>query len=135
MQNGGRSVIKAEVKPAGSMYLTETLAIDCSGDELGSFARNFVFLLPASIPTEYLISLEFRAVTGELLDDIQLQVLTHYQQTSLFDFCDGHSLSSVELPCPKKELVGEFLLSCACQNKLGLQAYTICICLLGLLFT
>lgn len=104
--NGGRSVIKAEVKPAGSMYLAETLAIDCSGDELGSFTRNFVFLLPASIPTEYLISLEFRAVTGELLDDIQLQVLTHYQQTSLFDFCDGHSLLSVELPCPKKELVG-----------------------------
>lgn len=104
--NGGLGVIKAEVKPAGSMYLAETLAIDCRGNELPHFAGNFEFLLPASIPTEYYIALEFRAITGELLDDIQLRILTHFQQTSLFDFCDGHSLSSVELPCRKKELVG-----------------------------
>lgn len=107
-------MIEAEVKPAGCMHLAETTAIDCSGNELPSCSGKFSFLLPASIPTAYHINLKFRAAAGlynrgagELLDEIKLCILTHYEQTNLFDYWDGHSLSTVELPFLKKQLVGK----------------------------
>ncbi|XP_022795778.1 uncharacterized protein LOC111334336 [Stylophora pistillata] len=82
------------------------MAIACNGNELPSCAGKFTFLLPANIPTAYHISLKFRALTGEMLDAISLPILTHYQQTNLLDYWEGHSLPSLELPIPKKQLVG-----------------------------
>lgn len=104
--NGGRGVIEAEVKPVGCKHLVEAVSIDCRGNELPSCTGNFLFLLPASIPTAYQIDIRFRALTGELLDTISRPILTHHQGTNLFDYCDGHSLPSVEFPIFKKHLVG-----------------------------
>ncbi|XP_027058310.1 uncharacterized protein LOC113685055 isoform X2 [Pocillopora damicornis] len=103
--NGGRGVIEAEVKPVGCKHLVETLSIDCGGKELPSCTGNFLFLLPVS-SSAYQVNIRFRALTGELLDEISKPILTHHQGTNLFDYCDGHSLPSVEFPISKKQPVG-----------------------------
>lgn len=108
LQNGGRGVIEAEVKPVGCKHLVETLSIDCGGKELPTCTGNFLFLLPVSSST-YQVNIRFRALTGELLDEISKPILTHHQGTNLFDYCDGHSLPSVEFPISKKQPVGMFL--------------------------
>lgn len=101
-------MIEAEVKSVGCKHLVETLSIDCGGKELPSCTGNFLFLLPVSSST-YQVNIRFRALTGELLDEISKPILTHHQGTNLFDYCDGHSLPSVEFPISKKQPVGMFL--------------------------
>ena len=108
MQNGGRYVIEAEVKPPGCMHLAETSAVDCAGIALPSYARKFIFLLPANISGIFHINIKFKSVAGnELLDEVQTCVVTHYAPNHLFDYWDGHSLPAVDLPFAKKQLVGK----------------------------
>nr|XP_058972089.1 uncharacterized protein LOC131798458 isoform X2 [Pocillopora verrucosa] len=118
--NGGRGVIEAEVKPVGCKHLVETLSIDCGGKELPTCTGNFLFLLPVSSST-YQVNIRFRALTGELLDEISKPILTHRQGTNLFDYCDGHSLPSVEFPISKKQPVGA--IECFRRDKLCLMQH------------
>lgn len=109
MQNGGRYVIEAEVKPPGRMHLAETAAVDCAGNALPSYAGTFIFLLPANVSSIFHINIKFKSVAGnELLYEVQTCVLTHYAPNHLFDYWDGHSLPVVDLPFAKKQLVGKF---------------------------
>ena len=109
MQNGGRYVIEAEVKPSGCMHLEATTAVDCSGNALPSYAGKFIFLLPATTSRIFHINIKFKSVTGnELLHEVQTSIVTHYAPNYLFDFWDGHSLPAVDLPFAKKQLVGKF---------------------------
>lgn len=98
------------------MYLTETSAVDCSGNPLPSYAGKFTFLLPATTPAIFCINIKLRSVAGinncgagELLDESQSCIFTHFEPNNLFDYWDGHSLPALDLPFAKKQLVGEFL--------------------------
>ena len=98
------------------MYLTETSAVDCSGNPLPSYAGKFTFLLPATTPAIFCINIKLRSEAGinncgagELLDESQSCIFTHFEPNNLFDYWDGHSLPALDLPFAKKQLVGEFL--------------------------
>ena len=111
MQNSGRYVIEAEVKPYGC-HLVEATAVDCNENPLPSCAGKFSFLLQANVSTVFHINIKFKSVAGnELLDEIQTCIVTHSASDNLLDYWDGHSLPRVDLPFAKKQLVGEFLLS------------------------
>lgn len=109
LQNGGRFVIEPELEPDGCMHLAETTAVDCDGNALPPYAGKFTFILPAKTPSNYHINIKFKSIAqDELLDEVQKCIVTHYSPNNLFDYWDGHSLSAVDLPFAKKELVGKF---------------------------
>ncbi|KAJ7393676.1 hypothetical protein OS493_003333 [Desmophyllum pertusum] len=80
--NRGRYVIEAEVKP------------------------------PATTPAIFCINIKLRSAAGinncgagELLDESQSCIFTHFEPNNLFDYWDGHSLPALDLPFAKKQLV------------------------------
>ena len=108
-------MIEVEVHPpAGLSYLVQTSSVDCAGNALPSHAGKFTILLPSHTPGIFHINFKFKSVKKFLrnccdenvIDEINTSVTTYYFPKRLSDFMDGHSLPAINLPIPRKSIVG-----------------------------
>lgn len=107
-------LIETEIElPAGQSCLVQASSVDCLGNELPHNAGKFTFLLPADSPGIFHINFRFKSVgilnnscDEQLIHEINTSVTTHYAPKNLSDFWDGHTLPAINLPIPRKAVVG-----------------------------